>query len=199
MDRGHAADAVDGDDLTSKARIRNAALELHAVKGSDNTTLREVAAAAGVTSGLVVHHFGNKDGLRSAVQRYVVDQFHRAVDSVPPVGKADEIGEARDRAVERVWDDNPIFARYLRRAVLEDTGETELLDMLADYTFAQLGELRAAGITTSTQSAQTQATGILLRELGPRILQPLLDHVWGRLNRGEPDAQAPQLDVRIHD
>ena len=120
-----------------------------------------------MTSGLVVHHFGNKDGLRNAVQRYVVDQFRRAVDSVPPVGTAEQIGEARDRAVARMWEDNPIFVRYLRRAVLEDTGESELLDLLADYTFGQLQELRSAGIASSAQPAQTQAVGILLREWGP--------------------------------
>jgi hypothetical protein len=33
-------------DLTAKARIRNAALELHAAKGEANTTVREVAQAA---------------------------------------------------------------------------------------------------------------------------------------------------------
>lgn len=204
MDGGLTPDATAGDDLTSKARIRNAALKLHATKGSANTTLRDVAAAAGVTSGLVVHHFGNKDGLRTAVQRYVVDQFRRAVDSVPPVGTAEQIGEARDRAVERMWEDNPTFVRYLRRAVLEDTGledtgESELLDLLADYTFGQLQELRAAGIATSAQPAQTQAVGILMRELGPRILQPLVDHFWSRLNTDESDAVSPQLDVRLHD
>ena len=101
MDTTVTAGRTAGGDLTAKARIRNAALELHAAKGSDNTTLRDVASAAGVTSGLVIHHFGSKDGLRRAVQQYVVDQFRQAVDSVPPVGTPEEIGRARDEAVAR--------------------------------------------------------------------------------------------------
>lgn len=199
MDTTAAAGTGAGGDLTSKARIRNAALELHAAKGGENTTLRDVAAAAGVTSGLVIHHFGSKEGLRKAVQQYVVDQFRAAVDSVPPVGTAEQIGHARDEAVARMWADNPVFVRYLRRAVLEDTGESDLLDLLADYTFAQLQQLRAAGIATSAQSAQTQAVGILLRELGPRILQPMVEHFWSRLNAGEPDSPPPRLEVRLQD
>ncbi|MCB0924168.1 MAG: TetR/AcrR family transcriptional regulator [Mycobacterium sp.] len=199
MDTTVTAGRTAGGDLTAKARIRNAALELHAAKGSDNTTLRDVASAAGVTSGLVIHHFGSKDGLRRAVQQYVVDQFRQAVDSVPPVGTPEEIGRARDEAVARMWAENPIFVRYLTRAVLENTGESDLLDLLADYTFAQLQQLRAAGIATSAHTAQTQAVGILLRELGPRILQPLVDHFWSRLNAGEPDCAPPRLEVRLRD
>ena len=57
------------EDLTAKARIRNAAFELYAAKGEANTSVREVAQAAGVTHGLVVHHFVNKEGLHRAVQQ----------------------------------------------------------------------------------------------------------------------------------
>src|SRR5277367_4652746 len=60
-------------DLTAKARIRNAAMELFATKGAANTSIREVAAAAGITHGLVVHHFANKDGLRQAVRQHAIE------------------------------------------------------------------------------------------------------------------------------
>ena len=66
-------------DLTAKARIRNAAFELYAAKGEANTSVREVAQAAGVTHGLVVHHFVNKEGLHRAVQQHVVDLLRHAL------------------------------------------------------------------------------------------------------------------------
>ena len=56
-------------DLTAKARIRNAALDLYASQGEDRTSMRAIAAAAGVTVGLLVHHYGTKDKIRDAVRR----------------------------------------------------------------------------------------------------------------------------------
>jgi TetR/AcrR family transcriptional regulator, regulator of cefoperazone and chloramphenicol sensitivity len=62
-------------DLTAKASIRNAALRLFAERGHDAVTVREIAAAAGVSPALVVHHFGSKDGLRAAVDGYAAHAF----------------------------------------------------------------------------------------------------------------------------
>jgi AcrR family transcriptional regulator len=63
------------DDLTTKARIRDAALTRFPTHGFAATTIRAIAADAGVSPGLVVHHFGSKDGLRQACDRYVVTRF----------------------------------------------------------------------------------------------------------------------------
>jgi len=43
-------------DLNAAARIRNAALEGFAANGVAATSIRDVAAAAGVSPGLVQHH-----------------------------------------------------------------------------------------------------------------------------------------------
>ncbi len=63
------------EDLTTKARIRDAALMLFPEHGFSETTLRQVAGEAGVSPGLVVHHFGSKDGLREACDHHVVALF----------------------------------------------------------------------------------------------------------------------------
>ncbi|MEO9238148.1 MAG: helix-turn-helix domain-containing protein, partial [Jatrophihabitantaceae bacterium] len=62
-------------DLTARANIRNAALRLFAERGHDAVTVREIATAAGVSPGLVVHHFGSKDGLRAAVDAHAGESF----------------------------------------------------------------------------------------------------------------------------
>src|SRR5258708_6306542 len=59
-------------DLTPQARIRNAALEGFASRGVASTSIRDVAAAAGVSPGLVQHHFGTKAGLQDTVNEYVI-------------------------------------------------------------------------------------------------------------------------------
>ena len=50
--------ATDGD-LTAKAVIRNTALRLFAERGPDGVSVREIAAAAGVSPALVIHHYGS--------------------------------------------------------------------------------------------------------------------------------------------
>ncbi|HEU4320689.1 MAG TPA: TetR/AcrR family transcriptional regulator [Acidimicrobiia bacterium] len=70
-----AARDQDVGDLTTKARIRDAALSRFPRDGFAATTIRAIAHDAGVSPGLVVHHFGSKDGLRQACDRYVVGKF----------------------------------------------------------------------------------------------------------------------------
>jgi AcrR family transcriptional regulator len=66
---------IEREDLTTRARIRDAALARFPREGFAATTMRAIAAEAGVSPGLVVHHFGSKDGLREACDRYVVEKF----------------------------------------------------------------------------------------------------------------------------
>ena len=65
------------EDLTARARIRDAALRLFAERGLDGTTIRDIAKAAGVSGGLIRHHFGSKDDLRAACDSYALDQIMR--------------------------------------------------------------------------------------------------------------------------
>ncbi|MGH8915658.1 MAG: TetR/AcrR family transcriptional regulator [Acidimicrobiia bacterium] len=70
--------STDDLDLTTKARIRQAALARFPEDGFGATTIRAVAADAGVSPALVVHHFGSKDGLRQACDEYVVRSYREA-------------------------------------------------------------------------------------------------------------------------
>ena len=63
------------EDLTARARIREAALVLFAERGIEGATIRDIARAAGVSGGLVRHHFGSKDDLRDACDSYALDQL----------------------------------------------------------------------------------------------------------------------------
>jgi AcrR family transcriptional regulator len=65
------------EDLTARARIRDAALRLFAERGTDGTTIRDIAKAAGVSAGLIRHHFGSKEALREACDSYVLDRVVR--------------------------------------------------------------------------------------------------------------------------
>ncbi len=70
-----AAGERSAEDLTARARIRDAALALFAERGMDGATIRDIAKAAGVSGGLVRHHFGSKDDLRAACDSYALDRL----------------------------------------------------------------------------------------------------------------------------
>ena len=65
-------------DLTARARIRDAAIGRFAEKGIAAATIRDIAQAAGVSSGLLRHHFGSKEGLRDACDEYALNQVTAA-------------------------------------------------------------------------------------------------------------------------
>ena len=65
------------EDLTATARIRDAAIAQWGRHGF-NVGLRAIAEAAGVSAGLVIHHFGSKAGLRKACDDYVAEEIRSA-------------------------------------------------------------------------------------------------------------------------
>lgn len=56
------------------ARIRDAAIEQIGEHGF-GVSVRTIAGAAGVSPGLVIHHFGSKDGLRRACDDYIAEEI----------------------------------------------------------------------------------------------------------------------------
>jgi TetR/AcrR family transcriptional regulator, regulator of cefoperazone and chloramphenicol sensitivity len=63
-------------DLTARARIRDAAIELFSERGIGPASIRDIAERAGVSSGLLRHHFGSKDGLREACDEYAMAKMN---------------------------------------------------------------------------------------------------------------------------
>lgn len=63
------------DDLTARARIRDAAIHLFGERGIEGASIRDIAAEAGVSSGLVRHHFGSKEALREACDQYAKERM----------------------------------------------------------------------------------------------------------------------------
>jgi AcrR family transcriptional regulator len=69
----------------SRTQILEAALELFSRQGFRGTTVREIAEAAGRSTGNVYHHFPDKD----TIFRTLLDQYWEAIDSPEhPVNRA---------------------------------------------------------------------------------------------------------------
>lgn len=161
------------DDLTGRARIRDAAMLLFGRDGF-GVGLRQVAADAGVSPALVLHHFGSKEGLRAACDEHVHDALRAA--------KAD----AMDRPAQDVLQElaateqyGPLVA-YLVRVVLDGgPGAAAFVDdMLAD-TVAYLEHGERAGIVRPSSDPQGRARYVLAGQLGLLLLAQL-DGTVGR-------------------
>ena len=181
-------------DLTAKARIRNAALTLFAAGGASGTSMRAIASAAGVTVGLVVHHYGTKDQLREAVDVRIVEVFAEAIASAPIKGSSRDIRVARDTAVSTMLAANPEIVDYLRRTLLDAPGDNgRLLERLAELSATQVRQLQAAGLTSARHGLAAQVTEILMNQLGRLFLQPLVDRTFEHFD----DPGKPRLTIHI--
>ncbi len=101
-------------DLTARARIRDAALARFGADGVAGTSVRAVAADVGVSPGLVLHHFGSKEGLRQACDEHVIAAIR---------GGGGESSAALGEALQAA---TPI-RRYLGRALLDGTAAASTL------------------------------------------------------------------------
>ncbi|MHD0307189.1 TetR/AcrR family transcriptional regulator [Rhodococcus baikonurensis] len=198
MEPGHNP-RMNPNDLTGKARIRNTALDLYAAHGEDGTSMRAIAKAAGVTVGLLVHHFGTKDGIRDAVDDLVVDYFAQAIAQVPAEGTPQKIATARDAAVSEMLDAHPEVVNYMRRALLEPGGTRgTLLEKLTDLTHREVAALRDAGVASTRRDESSQVIETTIRQVGQLFLQPMVDAMWKSLGGPDlPDTDKPVLAVGI--
>lgn len=114
------------DDLTARARIRDAALAIFAELGEKGATMRGIAERAGVSPALVQHHFGTKARLRSACDEFVLEYFRREVAAGLDDGQIAEPGYAAD-----VYRSAPPVLRYLTRALVDESpGAGDVFDHL---------------------------------------------------------------------
>lgn len=120
-------------DLTAQARIRNAAITHFARQGFQKTNLRAIAADAGVSIGLIAHHFGGKDGLRDACDAYVLRVLtRRARATTDEAGMRDLLGEYLSSPEEY-----RVHVEYMVRAIHEDTpAATAFVESMVEETEA---------------------------------------------------------------
>lgn len=186
-------------DLTSRARIRNAALHQFASFGFAGTPLRTIAAEAGVAIGLISHHFGSKDGLREAVESWIVDLFEAAIagaDAAAYDSVADATG--RDAAVARMLEQNPLIVSYLRRELLEDPESRTLITRLSRLSRQSVDSMRSSGLASADRDRVEQVVTVMVRQMGRLFLQPFVDQIVGSFPADERPQTKPELTIDVH-
>jgi AcrR family transcriptional regulator len=201
------------EDLTARARIRDAALRCFTEHGFDRATIREIARAAGVSAGLVRHHFGSKEELRAACDAHALQAAQDYLDQALSEG-----GLSDPQTVAQTRDPLHPVQQYLARALIDESpAAAQIFDAMVTMTERSLGqadqrqpEPAVTGLRTRAAVMVAMALGIsafrahvgrstgadLLSPEGDRELALALLDIYSRpvLTPGQARALRPGLD-----
>jgi TetR/AcrR family transcriptional regulator, regulator of cefoperazone and chloramphenicol sensitivity len=159
------------EDLTARARIRDAALRLFGERGMEATTIRDIAAAAGVSGGLVRHHFGSKEGLRDACDSYALDQLMRLKERAVVDGLMAAPGFLAGAQPSIL-----LFYRYLARSMLDGSpAAAAMFEQMVDLGERWLEEHHRGLV----DDQRAYAALLVAMELGSLSLNERLSQVLG--------------------
>ncbi|MFD1660662.1 TetR/AcrR family transcriptional regulator [Streptomyces caeni] len=173
------------DDRTTRAVIRDEALRLFAAHGPETVSVRQIAAVAGVSPALVVHHFGSKEGLRQEVDHHVLGVFEAMLGELTGEGGAELLdpgtgaGSLGEVFARHLPPGSPL-PDYLRRLLLSDTDAGRLLfRWLFDLSRTALDGMAAAGLAAPGREPAVRAAFLLGNDLAVFLLRDRLTEVLG--------------------
>jgi AcrR family transcriptional regulator len=157
------AEAVPGNGGPRSAATRRAILEAarsaFAAHGYDQTTIRSVAAAAGVDPSMVMRYFGSKAGLFTAAS---TTHLQPPDLSAVPAGQR---GEALVRHIVERWDDaasRDELMLLMRTAVTSDAVAEQLQTVLRQMIIGPVAALGASDADERGGFIATQLLGLAL-------------------------------------
>ncbi len=168
-----ATNGPDPADLTARARIRDAALRHFGEYGFDRATIRGIAGTAGVSSGLVRHHFGSKQALREACDEHLTKVIRALNDKVGAEGTTGDthyVAEARAAM-------GP-YQQYLARA-LADGSAAPLFDEMVRLSEEWLATADLTRPDPPDVSPRTRAAVITAMALAVPVLHQHISRGMG--------------------
>lgn len=184
------------EDLTARARIRNAALQHFAEYGFHRATIRDIASAAGVSPGMVRHYFGSKDELRKACDSYALEALHAYVEQMMTKdGMSPEvIAEARDPS-------HPT-QQYLARALIDESeAAAQIFDEMVAVTERLLRRFDKQRPDRSAADLRTRAAVTVAMALGIPAFRAHISRSIGadiRSPEGDRRIVSAMLDIQSH-
>ena len=171
------------EDLTARARIRNCALELFGLQGPAAVTVRAIAAAAGVSPALVLHHFGSKQGVRDAVdsqvQRLLGDALTGLADDPQQLTEGAAARSIGEVLLELAPAGSPIPG-YLRWSLLTgDEAGRRLFRGFFEHSAQVTDRLTGAGVMQPSADPEVRTAFLLANDLALLLLRDQLTDVLG--------------------
>ena len=163
------------DDRSTKARIRDAAITCFAADGIAGTSIRTIAAEAGVSPGLVMHHFGSKEALRETCDHHVAAVIREMKGDALSAGAAlDPVSALRSSS------GGPPLLRYLARTLIDGSPHVaEMVDEMVNDAVEYIEVGVAAGLITPSDYPRERATVLALWSLGAVALHDHVERLLG--------------------
>ena len=182
-------------DLTARARIRDVAIECFAEDGFD-ASFRTIAARAGVSPGLITHHFGSKAALRAECDAEVLRQYHalKTESLDDPSGYLLATLTAPGTAAT--------VTVYMLRAIhAGGQPARDFLESLVDHARAIMAESVASGLARPSRDEEARLRYLTYQTMGAMLVQFLTapDLTPGEfvasLRAGQADTILPILEL----
>lgn len=180
--------SVEGRDLTARARIRDAAIARFAQDGVSGTSVRSIAAEAGVSPALVIHHFGSKDGMRIVCDEHVAATIReRKHAAMAEGGDLDPLATLQEADRER-----PHLLGYLARTLVDGSPHVaELVDELISDAVGYMEQGVASGAIRPSEHPRDRAAVLTIWSLGAVVLHEHLRRNTGADLLGGPEQMGP--------
>lgn len=180
------------EDLTARARIRDAALIQFAQHGTKGATIKGIADEAGVSAGLVQHHFGTKDKLREACDAAVVEAFRRRTTHGALSGDI-----TRPEFMADLFEASPLLLRYLARAAADGgPAAAAVLDELAAGAEEFLTHTWPDRFPPGSPRARDAAAVMCAMHAGVIVLR---EHLARQMNSSLEGAEATRIGLAMVD
>ena len=119
----------------TKAKIREAARRLFAERGINGVTVREIAAAAGVTHALVHRYFGTKEEMAKEI---LLAELERTNTLIGAADDPEDVGAIVRRILSHELIEDPTTLRLILRAELDGIKLEDIVGATAPRPFALL-------------------------------------------------------------
>jgi len=142
----------------ARGRLQQAAWELFAERGYDQTTVAEIAQRAGLTERTFFRHFTDKREVLFSGANQLNDLIVNAIDGAPPAASPMEAAALALRSVGAVFGDQTFSRR--RQAVIDQHPELQERELikLAKLAAALSDALKRRGVTEPAASLTAQTT-----------------------------------------
>lgn len=162
------------DDRTTSARLRDACIELVSDAGAKAATARAVADRAGVSLGLIRHHFGSMGDLLHACDRHVAGLVRARKEEAIAAGSAfDALGAVRATGSDHIMG-------YLAMRLGDDAdGINDLVDVMIADAEGYITSSVEAGLMTPSADEHARAAMLTIYALGSLALHKHLGRHFG--------------------
>src|SRR5699024_8836657 len=156
-------------------RILHAALDLFGQQGVSATSLKAIAASAGVSQALIIHHYGSKDSLRTACDVHVAELLRET--KIEQIAQGSQLNPVL--ALAAVEEYQPAM-RYLARTLTDGSPHANALidDMVADAELYTADAVEQGHVKPSADSAARIAV-LTLMGMGTLVLHEHLQRLIG--------------------